>query len=66
MKTTKKYDDWLEYYTELRKNALYNYEKNRQIERKTQFESDEEILEKMDLKTIENFLRKKKLSNINK
>ena len=28
--------------------------------------SDEEILERMDIKTIENFLRKKKMKNINK
>lgn len=28
--------------------------------------TDEEILEKMDIKNIENFLRKKKLQNLNK
>lgn len=28
--------------------------------------SDEAILEKIDIKTIENFLRKKKMQNINK
>ena len=31
---------------------------------KTQEEKDEEILDKMDIKTIENYLRKKKLQNI--
>lgn len=56
MKTTTDYDDWLDYYTELRIKS---------IEKKSHTsQTDEEILEKMDLKTIENFLRKKKLNNI--
>jgi hypothetical protein len=33
---------------------------------KTQAQLDEEILDKMDLKNIENYLRKKKLKNISK
>jgi hypothetical protein len=43
------------------------YEVNRHIERKlgvTSPKSDEEILEQMDIKVIEKFLRKKKLSQL--
>jgi phenolic acid decarboxylase len=34
--------------------------------RKTQEQLDEEVLDKMDLKNIENYLRKKKLKNISR
>ena len=40
--------------------------KYQDINIKRRIVSDEELLEKMDIKTIENFLRKKKLKNINK
>lgn len=50
---------------------LYFYEKYMHTVRpekieKTQYEKDEEILNKIDIKNIESYLRKKKLQNLNK
>ena len=48
---------------------LFYYEKYlnvRIVHEKTQSEKDEDILETMDVKNIENYLRKKKLQNLNK
>ena len=36
------------------------------IDTGTRYSTDEELLEKMDIETIERFLRKKKLKNIEK
>lgn len=55
------YNDWTDRYITEKINQLSNLKiKNEEPL------SDEEVLERMDMKTIENFLRKKKLNNINK
>lgn len=52
---------WNNYIDKRYNSYLKGYENE-----KPQLEKDEEILDNMDIKTIESYLRKKKLKNINK
>lgn len=65
MKTIYKEQDYYDWYDSYKKNKLSDMLIN-MPSKKQRTKTDEEILEEMDIKTIENFLRKKKLSNINK
>lgn len=58
------FEDFFSYYKYANKKSISIYDQI--IKEAQETLSDEEILEKMDLKTIENFLRKKKLNNIAK
>jgi hypothetical protein len=60
----KMYDNYIEDYL----TKILNEHKRPAYKKpeKTQVEKDEEILDNMDIKTIENYLRKKKLQNLPK
>lgn len=60
----KLYNEYLENY--LTKILYDNQRPAYKKPEKTQAEKDEEILDNMDIKTIENYLRKKKLQNLPK
>jgi len=67
-------DKWYDYNLETGEYVRYNNKhydylkiyKEMNVYKKPDIQSDEEILEDMDIKIIENFLRKKKLNNISK